>query len=55
MICSGFKEKRESILNWTDALSGLFLGGNYISGVSIGNCVECGERLANEICNYTKN
>jgi len=47
--------------HWTDSLRnemkcapGLFLGGNYMDGVSVAACMETGERIASEVAAFLK-
>lgn len=35
-----------------NGLQGLFLGGNYVTGVALGRCVEGAYEIAGEVTNY---
>lgn len=45
----------EDIRNEVKDTPGLFLGGNYISGVSVGDCIDYGATIANNISSYLLN
>ena len=38
-----------------ESAPGLFLGGNYVSGVSVGDCIKFGRTMSGNISSYLMN
>jgi oxygen-dependent protoporphyrinogen oxidase len=48
----GYSKVLEEVRNGAKNTPGLFLGGNYISGVSVGDCINYGATISNNISSY---
>ena len=49
-----YSTNTQNIRNELMKFDGLFLGGNYLSGVSVGDCIQYGKDVAGQICEYLK-
>lgn len=47
--CSGHNDLLEKVFSVVQKEKGLHLGGNYRTGASIGDCIQFGKDIANEI------
>jgi protoporphyrinogen oxidase len=52
LLCRGYMTIMDNIDSRLQKLPGLYLGGNYRCGVSIGDCIEYGHEIANQIEKY---
>jgi protoporphyrinogen oxidase len=48
----GHKSKINTINTALKSTPGLYLGGNYLTGVAIGDCIQAGESMASSIHTY---
>jgi protoporphyrinogen oxidase len=51
-LSRGYENVRDEIRRGSSANPGLFIGGNFISGVSVGDCINYGAVMANNISSY---